>query len=267
MSRRTSRTQTSTSADPASVEHLKATQRLALLGLLLGGLAHEFNNLFTTILNAAHLGLESDSPPDQRRALERVSRAASRALELSRSVLRFAKSSPESGHAQGCDLVAVAKDVLSLAEKQLQQHRVRLETRFEPGCITSASAAEVQQILLNLVLNACQAMPQGGTLVVEVRRASDGHKVELVVADTGVGIPRSQLSRIFEPFYTTKQGANGLGGSGLGLAICRELVLANRGRIRVESRVGAGTRFLISLPAASADQAPAAREESPQADA
>jgi signal transduction histidine kinase len=105
-------------------------------------------------------------------------------------------------------------------------------------------------VILNLVINARQAMPNGGTLRVGVRQNHATQMVEISIQDTGCGIPAETLTKIFEPFYTTKNGPDesGQGGSGLGLAMCKEIVGRHQGRIRVESTVGKGTTFTIKLP-------------------
>ncbi len=106
-------------------------------------------------------------------------------------------------------------------------------------------------MLLNLIINARQAMSEGGLLTVRVANDPSGRYAEISLADTGVGISTRDLRRIFEPFYTTKRGpdASGLGGTGLGLPICRDIISEHHGRLRVESKLGSGTKFTIRLPA------------------
>ena len=238
------------SSGPDQAVALQRMQRLATLGLLSGSLAHEFNNIFTTMINTARLALEEAVDERQARMLERIVRSAKRAAELSNAILGYARGGEE--EQPGCDPTQVVDDVLVLTRKELQKHRVRAEVERGACPALAISGAALQQVLLNLVLNACQAMAEeGGVLRIQVRRARSGRGGEIVIADTGTGIPRGELKRVFEPFYTTKRpAAGGLGGSGLGLAVCRELVLAAGGSIRVESKLGAGTRFIIRLPAA-----------------
>jgi signal transduction histidine kinase len=108
---------------------------------------------------------------------------------------------------------------------------------------------QIEQILLNLIINARQAMPRGGWLRIELRENRHTHMSEIRVTDTGVGIPPDRLRLIFEPFYTTKEpDENGHGGNGLGLSVCRQIVEQHHGRIRVESVVGKGSTFTIKLP-------------------
>jgi len=109
--------------------------------------------------------------------------------------------------------------------------------------------AQIEQVLLNLILNARQAMPRGGILRLDVRENPRTHMAELRVGDTGVGIPPERLRLIFEPFYTTKEpDEHGHGGTGLGLSVCRQIVEQHQGRIRVESLVGKGSTFTVKLP-------------------
>ena len=111
--------------------------------------------------------------------------------------------------------------------------------------------AQIQQVLINLLINARQAMPQGGVVRLRVGTAAAGRRVELSVSDNGVGIAPADLRRIFEPFYSTKKepDAGGQGGTGLGLAVCRDIIEAHHGRLRAESRPGQGSTFTIILPA------------------
>ena len=109
--------------------------------------------------------------------------------------------------------------------------------------------AQIEQVLLNLIINARQAMPRGGHLRIEVRDNPQTRLVEMRVSDTGVGIPPDRLRLIFEPFYTTKEpDDNGHGGTGLGLSVCRQIIEQHQGRIRVESLVGKGSTFTVKLP-------------------
>src|SRR5262249_48105463 len=151
------------------------------------------------------------------------------------------------------DLVQLAQDILVLVEKDLQTRRVRLETAFDGRPFASVCGTQVQQVLLNLIINARQAMPSGGQITLAVRTNAESGMAEISVRDTGSGIPADKLRTIFEPFFTTKTAdAQGQGGTGLGLALCREIIEAHQGRIRVESAVGKGTIFTLKFPAVEA---------------
>ena len=147
------------------------------------------------------------------------------------------------------DLVGLVEEVLVLTGKDLSKHRIQVETRFEGRPVAVVVAGQIEQIVVNLVLNARQAMPNGGRLKLEVKESLDGETVEVKVADTGAGIAPENLRQIFEPFFTTKQpDENGHGGTGLGLSVCRQIIEAHHGRIRVESVVGKGSAFIVKLP-------------------
>jgi signal transduction histidine kinase len=137
-------------------------------------------------------------------------------------------------------------------ERELQKYRVRIEKQFHEVPTIWAAGNQIQQVLLNLLTNARQAMPEGGTLLLKIAHDPATDVVELTVRDSGCGIPADKLPRIFEPFFTTKSGpdASGKGGTGLGLSSCRSIIEAHKGRIRVESTVGKGTAFIIKLPIA-----------------
>ena len=146
------------------------------------------------------------------------------------------------------DLAELLNESLVLLERELSKYRISVETQFESVPKVSANANQIQQVLLNLLINARQAMPDGGQVL--LRLEADGQMVNLTGRDTGSGIPPEKLRHIFDPFFTTKSGpdATGKGGTGLGLSSCRDIIEAHRGRIRVDSSVGKGTAFTIRLP-------------------
>jgi signal transduction histidine kinase len=224
-------------------------QRVSSLGVLAGSVCHELNNALTPILNYAKLGLRNGDPEFRRRAFEKILEGAQRASAITGGVLGLAR--PQADRRSATDLVRLAEEVLLLTGKDLQKHRVQVEFRAEGRPSARINPAQIQQVLLNLIINARQAMPQGGTLRLRVGHDATGRLAEVSVADTGVGIAPADLRRIFEPFFTTKTGPDdtGLGGTGLGLPVCREIVEAHKGRLRAESRVGVGTTFTLRLPA------------------
>src|SRR4029079_11693853 len=135
----------------------------------------------------------------------------------------------------------------------LQMHRVRLQTDYLDRPYADVNASQIQQILLNLIINARQAMDGGGNMFITVRTNVEAKMGEVSVRDTGSGIPAEQLQKIFSPFFTTKPAdAQRQGGTGLGLSLCREIIEAHHGRIRVESAVGKGTMFTLRLPLVAA---------------
>ena len=139
--------------------------------------------------------------------------------------------------------------MLILTEKDLSKHQIQVERKARAGRTPSWCRRQIEQMLLNLIINARQAMPRGGRLRVEVRENVQAGMVELLVADSGTGIPPERLRLIFEPFYTTKEpDDHGHGGTGLGLSVCRQIIEQHQGRIRVESLVGKGSTFTVKLP-------------------
>ena len=136
-----------------------------------------------------------------------------------------------------------------LTEKDLSKHRIQVEKRFHGRPVAIVVGGQIEQILLNLIINARQAMPNGGRLRIDIRENESSSMVEIRIADSGVGIPPEQLRKIFEPFFTTKApDEHGHGGTGLGLSVCRQIIEQHHGRIRVESVAGKGSTFTVKLP-------------------
>lgn len=228
-------------------QQLLQAQRLSSVGALASSVAHEFNNILTTIINYAKLGMRGNLEPAQKQAFEKILKGGQRAATIVNSMLGFARN--HSSHREETDIVKLAEEVLLLAEKDLSKHRIQVDKRFHGRPVASVVSGQIEQILLNLIINARQAMPNGGRLRIDVRENEPANLVEIRVADSGVGIPPEQLRLIFEPFYTTKlPDEHGHGGTGLGLSVCRQIIEQHHGRIRVESVVGKGTTFTIKLP-------------------
>jgi signal transduction histidine kinase len=224
-------------------------RKQATLGELLGTTTHEFNNALTTILNYARLGLRHRDQATRDKALERILSAGTRAAKITASVLSMARN--RSSRFEPVDLQLLVEDVLVLLEREMMKYRVQVEREFGPVPRVSANPGQLQQVLLNLLVNARQAMPSGGRLILRLAHDEPSGFVDLMVRDTGCGMPPEVLRRIFEPRFSTKSGPDetGKGGSGLGLTACREIVEAHRGRIRVESAPGKGTAITVRLPA------------------
>ena len=229
-------------------QQLLRAQRLSSVGTLASSVAHEFNNILTTIINYAKLGMRTDTTETSRmQALEKILKGSQRAATIISSMLGFARD--HSSRRERTDLVALVDEVLILTEKDLSKHHVQVEKKFQGRPHAPVIRGQIEQILINLVINARQAMPRGGRLAIEVRDNPRTSMAEISVCDTGVGIPPEQLRLIFEPFYTTKEPDNeGHGGSGLGLSVCRQIIEQHNGRIRVESIVGRGSTFTVKLP-------------------
>jgi signal transduction histidine kinase len=228
-------------------QQLLQAQKLSSVGALASSVAHEFNNILTTIINYARLALRQHDETSRTQALERILKGSQRAATIINSMLGFARNT--STQRQMTDLVALVEETLVLTEKDLSKHRIHVEKKYHGHPQSEIVPAQIEQVLLNLIINARQAMPRGGQLRIEVRENPRTQMVELCIADTGVGIPPDRLRLIFEPFYTTKEpDANGHGGTGLGLSVCRQIIEQHQGRIRVESLVGKGSTFIVKLP-------------------
>jgi signal transduction histidine kinase len=229
-------------------QQLLQAQKLSSVGALASSVAHEFNNILTTIINYARLALRPGGDDASRtQAVEKILKGSQRAATIVNSMLGFARNT--SAQRQRTDLVALAEEVLLLTEKDLSKHRIQLEKKYHGRPHADVVPGQVEQVLLNLIINARQAMPRGGRLRVEVRENPRTRMAELRVSDTGVGISTDRLRLIFEPFYTTKEpDAHGHGGTGLGLSVCRQIVEQHQGRIRVESLAGKGSTFTVKLP-------------------
>lgn len=235
-------------------------QRLTALGELVGTTTHEFNNALTTIINYAKLGLRNLDEPSRNKAFDRILSAGTKAAKITSGVLSLARN--RSANQEPTDLRKLIEDVLLLLERELTRFRVKLDLNLASVPPVMAIGNEIQQLLINLLVNARQAMPDGGKLTLQLHASSDQLSVEIVVRDTGLGIPADKLPRIFDPFYSTKSGpdATGKGGTGLGLAMCRQIVESHRGHLRVESSVGEGTQFTIRLPVAQLPDDPPTKE-------
>ncbi|GIW94222.1 MAG: two-component sensor histidine kinase [Pirellulaceae bacterium] len=242
-------------------ERLVQCERLAVLGELVSTTTHEFNNILMTIINYAKLGMRAADEPTRAKALDRILAASQRAARITATILGAARNRSESF--EPTDLPGLVRDTLLLLEREMQKYRIQVECDLQPVPAVLAIGNQIQQVLINLLVNARQAMPDGGRLLVRVAPAHEPDMVQLVVRDTGTGIPAELLPKIFEPFFTTKRGPDrsGKGGTGLGLSYCRDVIEAHRGRIRVESTVGKGTAFTILLPVAP----PAAFSQAAQA--
>ncbi len=233
----------------ASVQQqLVEAQRMAALGELVGTTTHEFNNVLMTVLNYAKIGLRNKDEATRDKAFDRILSAAQRAEKITNSVLGLARNRKD--EFAPTDLAKILQESLVLLEREMQKYRVAVHCEFADAPPVRAMGNQIQQVLLNLMTNARQAMPSGGQLVLKIAHDPATNLVDLTIRDSGSGIPREQLPKIFDRFFSTKDGPDesGKGGTGVGLATCKDIVDAHRGRIRVESTVGKGTAFTICLP-------------------
>ena len=231
-------------------ERLNEAQKLTALGELASTTTHEFNNVLTTIINYAKMGQRHQDQATRDKAFAKILSASQRAAKITNGVLGFARN--RSDGTEPTDMVKLVDDSLLLLERELHKYRIVVDKQFREVPPAMVNANQIQQVLLNLLINARQAMPNGGHVAIRLSHDASTHTVELMVRDSGCGIPPDKLPRIFDRFFSTKKGpdASGKGGSGLGLAFCRDVIEAHQGRIRVESTPGKGTAFTLKLPAA-----------------
>jgi hypothetical protein len=233
-------------------EQLQLSEKMASIGLLAAGVAHEVNTPLTGISSFTQMLLEDSDPEDPRtRLLEKIERQTFRAARIVNGLLNLAR--PGRTDTSGpVDINAVIADVLVLLEHQLEAGRIRVRRELAmPALVIQGVEFKMQQVFLNLFLNARDAMPSGGWLTVRSRVERESAVIE--VADTGAGIFPEHLSRIYDPFFTTKTVGQG---TGLGLSVTYGVVQEHQGTIECTSRQGQGTRFTLTLPLATPDRAP-----------
>jgi signal transduction histidine kinase/CheY-like chemotaxis protein len=233
-------------------EQVRLSQKMEAVGLLAGGVAHDFNNVLQAIGGYADLCRESELDPQERdEMLGEILRATERAGQLTKQLLAFArKKAPVRGHVE---LGVTVGNLLGMTSRLIGPNiRVLWTPPPEPLSVL-VDASQIEQVLMNLCVNARDAMPEGGTLRVSVLRASPtqyagdmrDNCAVLEVSDSGIGIESAHLARLFEPFFSTKQNGNG---TGLGLSVVYGIVQAHEGWIDVKSSPGEGTCFRIYLP-------------------
>ncbi|MCA9103511.1 MAG: ATP-binding protein [Pirellulales bacterium] len=239
-------------------EQLAQAGRLTAVGELTSTITHEFNNLLMSIINYARMGMRHKDEATRDKAFDRILSASNRAAKITNSVLALARN--RSNTAEPTDMKQLVEDALLLLEREMRKYRVAVDVELDDVPRGMVNGNQIQQVLVNLLINARQAMPRGGRMIVRLVHDAEAGTVDLVVRDFGCGIPADKLPHIFDSFYTTKSGPDdsGKGGTGLGLSMCRDIIEAHHGRIRVESTVGKGTAFTLKLPVASATAAPAA---------
>ncbi len=230
-------------------EQLAQAEKLTALGELISTTTHEFNNVLMTIINYAKMGMRHQDKPTRDKSFEKILAAGNRAARITQGILGFARN--RSAGQEPTDMAKLIDDVLMLLEREMSKYRVVVDRQIAEVPRAMVNSNQIQQVVLNLLVNARQAMPSGGQIVVRLAHDASAGTVDLMIRDSGSGIPTDKLPRIFDRFYTTKQGpdASGKGGTGLGLAFCRDVIEAHHGRIRVESTVGRGTAFTLKLPA------------------
>ncbi len=238
-----------TTAQKEMEAQMHQSEKLTALGQMAGGIAHDFNNLLQAILGYAQLMGKNPSNVDVvRRGLDVIEKAATGGAETVRRIQKFARLRPEEAF-MGLDLDQVIRDALAITRPRWEEKKLRagvpLNLTLELGSVpvVMGRPAELNEVVTNLILNAIDAMPEGGTLHLRTRRQGDRHVV-FTVTDTGIGMTDEVRKRIFDPFFTTK----GEEGTGLGLPVSYSIVKRHGGEMRVESRPGGGTTFTVVLP-------------------
>jgi PAS domain S-box-containing protein len=226
-------------------ERAQITSRLASLGQLATGLAHEINNPLTAVVNCSYVLMQKDLPEDVEKNLKTIYHGAQRAADIVGRLLAFARQQePERTYTNVNKLVEAA---IALRAYEMEAASIKVATRLAPDLPrTMADAGQLQQVFLNIILNAEVEMRLahgGGRLMVKTERADDGIRISF--KDDGPGIAREYLARIFDPFFTTREVGQG---TGLGLTLCHRIVTEHGGRIYARSRPGKGATIIVELP-------------------
>ena len=237
-------------------ERLEQVAQLTAVGELASTTTHEFNNILTTVLNYAKMGIRHQDKETRDKAFTKIYDASTRAAKITATVLGLARNRKPGF--EPTDLVSITEDVLLLLDREMNKYRISIERDFRPVPEISANANQIEQVLVNLLINARQAMPEGGRLILRIAPDPTGQTVEMLIRDFGTGIPADKLPKIFDSFYTTKKGPDesGKGGTGLGLSLCKRIIERHHGKVRVESSLGKGTAFTLRFPALPAQEQP-----------
>ncbi|MFB3904871.1 MAG: sensor histidine kinase [Acidobacteriota bacterium] len=226
-------------------EQLRHADRLATIGELAAGVAHELNEPLANILGFAQLAGKGPRLPKQTRGdIDKIVQAALHARGLTQQLLFFARRMPQ--NRARIDLNTVVVEALRLLEPLFDRERIEVVRQLSPSPpVIHADNGQIRQVIVNLAVNAVQAMPKGGTLTIRTVSDQDREVVTLTIEDTGIGMCDEVLSKIFLPFFTTKEADRG---TGLGLAVIHGIVTSHGGRIEVHSRQNQGSRFDVFLP-------------------
>ncbi len=255
-------------------EQLFHSQKMEALGTLAGGIAHDFNNLLGVISGyVSLLRLRLPSNDARQDLVKMIQQSADRASELTRQLLQFSRQ--EVPALRPTDIAAAARNVLNIVSQTFDR-RIQVEAEISPELpLVKGDAGQLEMALLNLCINARDAMPEGGRLTLSIAAVDlaaeelppeapgpPGSYIRLTVCDNGTGMKPEVLHRVFEPFFTTKEAGKG---SGLGLAVVYSIVMQHRGFIGVKSQAGQGTEFILHLPA-TASQVEDSKEPAPVAE-
>jgi len=223
-------------------EEMKRVEGLALIGELAAGIAHEIRNPLTSINILIH-SLTVNLPPETayREDLKVIEEEIQRINEIVEQFLRFARPAPPLF--KETEIATAFEEILQLLKPQFERQRISLHRDFGSLPHITLDTEQMKQVMLNLLLNAIQAMPKGGRLDLGARVLEDNRWMRLSIRDSGTGIPPGDLKKLFDPFFSTKEG-----GLGLGLSIAHRIIDQHHGKIEVESLPGEGTAFHLWLP-------------------
>ena len=230
-------------------KRLSEMQRMTALGELVSTTTHEFNNVLMTIINYARMGMRYEDKETRDKAFAKIDKAGQRASKITKAVLGMAGNRGD--QFELTNLEKLIDESMVLLEREMQKYRIAIEFDYEADLPeVPVIGNQLQQVLMNLMINARQAMKDGGRLIVKLKKNAEAKTIDLSIRDFGPGIEQEKLVRIFEPFYSTKAGPDetGKGGTGVGLSTCKSIMDAHGGKIRVDSSIGKGTCFTLMLP-------------------
>jgi len=228
--------------EKALEDRLRKTERLAELGTLASGMAHEIGTPMNVILGRAEFLIRKTAEENTKKGLETIVTQVERITKIMNQLLSFARKRPV--ERRPLDLATIISSTLDIMRERLNTHQIHIETDIAPDRPSVfADQDQLSQVLLNLVINSCHAMPDGGTLRIMLQNTNN--QMHLTISDTGSGIRKEDLSRLFDPFFTTKPVGEG---TGLGLTVVHGIVQEHDGVIQIESEIGKGTVFHIFLP-------------------
>jgi PAS domain S-box-containing protein len=231
-------------------QKLVEADKMSAVGMLAAGVAHEFKNYLTGIIGNASFALteleQEGGVQLAQETLTKIVELGERANDVAMSLLTYSKAEPEDFNQE--DIKKIITKSISLVEKEMKNLSIEIVTYFEEVPEVEVSASKIQQLLLNLLINAQHAIKSNGVITIALLRGADHIKIR--VGDTGIGIPPKNLTKIFDPFFSTKGvwGKDELVGTGMGLSICRNIAREHSGDLSVESIVGVGTTFTLTLP-------------------
>ena len=222
-------------------EKLIQSEKMAAMGQIAAGIAHEINNPLNSILGYASYLLEQRDETPGKEELNRILNAAVRCKESVRKFLNLARKTPKK--MESIDIKEVIENAISMCHHIILSQKIKMMKGIGPDLWIKADKIQIEEAIVNIALNACQAMKDGGELT--IKAYEEGGSIKVEIADTGPGIPQEDLDKIFDPFFTTKEPGKG---TGLGLTISYAIIKNYGGIIDCESRIGEGTTFIITLP-------------------